>query len=236
MCSKVTDPPEAMNVKNFLMTTITPGTRVWLEDFNGSFIVTSTEVSKAHCSHEFIYVDISPDISKLKLTEIQRPNIGFWVSIHDGDYPVLRSSRHFKNDFSEDCIMNFFCSILDRTIAYFKKYDYSVSSMFQFQIELEGILNSQQENVGGLTNFFIEKYYKKLPRNYENSYMILFSNEEGFLTFYIPEYGDESLQMTILMVVNYIHGKLNKDLALRVTKILFNELENELNLEDPDFF
>jgi len=179
---------------------------------------------------------MSPNISSLKLTEIQNPDVGFWVNIPHNDYPQISTSNHFDNDYSNDCIMNFYCSILERTISYFKKYNYSTSSMFEFQIELEAILNCAENDVSDLTNFFVNKHRNKLPRDYENAYMILFSNNEGLLTFYVPQYGDNCLQLSIFLITQYIHSKLNIDLALRVTKILFKELEQELNLEDQDDF
>lgn len=76
----------------------------------------------------------------------------------------------------------------------------------------------------------------KLPRDYENAYMILFSNKEGLLTFYVPHYGDNCLQLSVLLITQYIRSKLNVDLALRVSKILFKELEQDLNLEELDDF
>ena len=60
--------------------------------------------------------------------------------------------------------------------------------------------------------------------------MILSSEDERLLTFFVPKYGDESLQISILMIVDYIRDNLNIELALKVTKILFKELENDLNL------
>ena len=47
----------------------------------------------------------------------------------------------------------------------------------------------------------------------------------------MPQYGDSSLQITILFITQYLYNKLNIDLALRVTKILFKELEQDLNIE-----
>ena len=214
------------------MNNINIGSRVWLHDLNGPFVVKSLDSLKAHCSHEFIGIEISPNISSLTLTDIQHPDIGFWVDIPDNDYPHFSSSNHFENDYSEDCVMNFYCSILDRTISYFKKYNYSHSSMFEFQKELELLLSCSEDESAELTNFFVTKHRNKLPRDYQNSYMILFSDKDGLITFYVPQYGDASLQLTILFITQYIHGKLNIDLALRVTKILFKELEKDLNLED----
>jgi hypothetical protein len=180
---------------------------------------------------------MSPNISSLKLTEIQNPDVGFWVDIRGNDYPHFSTSNHFENDYSEDCVMNFYCSILDRTISYFKKYNYSASSMFEFQIELEALLNCSEDEHADLTNYFVTKHRNKLPRDYQNSYMILFSNKDGLITFYVPQYGDSSLQITILFITQYLYNKLNIDLALRVTKILFKELEQDLNNQDiEDFF
>lgn len=203
------------------------GSRVWLEDLNGPFLVRSIDSINANCAHEFIGIEISPSISSLRLLDIQKPDIGFWVSFPEDDYPYIRTSNHFKNDYSSEVVINFFCGIIERTIVYFKRYNYSVSSMFQFQIDLESTLNCSEEDSEGLLEFFINKYGNKLPRNYGNSYMILSSEKEKLLTFFVPKYGDESLQITILMIVDYIRNHLNMEMALKVTKILFKELENE---------
>ncbi len=209
---------------------ISIGSRVYLEDLNGPFLVRSIDSINANCSHEFIGIEISPSISSLKLLDIQKPDIGFWVSFPEDDYPYIRTSNHFKNDYSSEVVINFFCGILERTIVYFKRYNYSVSSMFQFQIDLESTLICSEEGREELQEFFINNYGNKLPRNYGNSYMILSSEKEKLLTFFVSEYGDESLQISILMIANYIRNYLDIELALKVTKILFKELENELNL------
>lgn len=206
------------------------GSRVWLEDLNGPFFVKSIDSNNANCSHEFIGIEISPSISSLRLLDIQKPDIGFWVSFPEGDYPLIRTSCHFKNDYSTEVSINFFCGILERTITYFKRYKYSVSSILEFKIDLESVLNCSDEKSDDLLMFLLNKYGGKLPQYYENSYMILSSENEKLLTFFVPKYGDESLQISILMIVDYIRDHLNIEMALKVTKILFKELENELNL------
>ena len=54
--------------------------------------------------------------------------------------------------------------------------------------------------------------------------MILSSENEKLLTFFVSQYGDESLQISILMIVDYIRDHLNTEMALKVTEILFREL------------
>lgn len=208
---------------------INVGSRVWLEDLNGPFFVKSIDLNKANCSHEFIGIEISPSISSLRLLDIKQPDMGFWVSFPEGDYPYIRTSNHFKNDYSSEVLINFFCGILERTIVYFKRYNYSASSMFQFQKDLESILKCSEEDSEERLIFLINKYRNKLPGHYGNSYMVLSSENERLLTFFVSEYGDESLQISILMIVDYIRDNLNIELALKATKILFKELENELN-------
>lgn len=203
---------------------INVGSRVWLEELNGPFFVKSIDSNKAHCSHEFIGIEISPSISSLRLLDIQEPDMGFWVNFPEGDYPYIRTSYHFKNDYSADVSINFFCGILERTITYFKRYNYSISSILEFKIDLECILNYSDEQNEEILLTLIEKYGNKLPRYYENSYMILSSENEKLLTFFVSQYGDESLQISILMIVDYIRDHLNTEMALKVTKILFREL------------
>lgn len=213
-----------------MSSSIRVGTRVWHEDINGPFYVESIDSIKANCSHEFIDFEMSPSISSLKLLDIQKPDIGFWVNFPEGDYPYIRTSNHFKNDYSSEVLINFLCSIIERTIDYLKRYNYSVSSIFHFQSDLESILNCSEEDSEQLLELLTIKYMNKLPRYYNNSYMILSSEDERLLTFFVPKYGDESLQISILMIVDYIRDNLNIELALKVTKILFKELENDLNL------
>ena len=206
------------------------GSRVWLKDLNGPFLVKSIDSNNAYCSHEFIGIEISRRISSLILLDIQKPDIGFWVSLPEGEFPFIMTSNHFKNDYSTEVLINFFYWIIERTIVYFKRYNYSVSSMFQFQSDLESILNCSEEDSEELLDLLINKYGNKLPSYYNNSYMILSSENERLLTFFVPKYGDETLQISIIMIVDYIRDKLNIEMALKVTKILFKELENELNL------
>ena len=208
---------------------INVGSRVWLEDLNGPFFVKSFDSNKANCTHEFMGFEISPSISSLRLLEIKQPDMAFWVNFPEGDYPFIRTSNHFKNDYSSEVLIGFFCGILERTISYFKSYNYSFSSMFQFQKDLESILNNTEEDGEELLMSFINKYGNELPSDYHNSYMILSSESEGLLTFFVPKYGDESLQIAILMIVDYIRDNINIERALNVTKILFKKLDNELN-------
>jgi hypothetical protein len=201
---------------------ITIGSRVWLQDFNGPFCVTSIDSNKATCSHEFIPIIITPDISLLNLLEIKKPIMGFWVSFKEYEYPQVKTSNHFQNDGSSEAIIEFFYGIIQRTMSYFKNYNYSVHSIRTFQKDLETYLHADEESCEIFLRQAIDKYCHKLPREYNNSIMILSSHIEKLSTFFIGKYGDESLQITILLMIQCIRYNLDIEMALKLTAMVFD--------------
>lgn len=161
------------------------------------------------------------------MTPIQKPDICFKISSDYNDIIDLRTSNHFKNDYSLNCVTDFFVSIIDRTTSYFHKYGYSYDDIFEFEQDIKALIQSSPSD--NLMNDLIIKYSKLFPTYYENSNEVIYSQEEGLLTFSAEQYGDFYLQWTILLITNQIIDKLDSETALKVINVLFRDLYSEIN-------
>jgi hypothetical protein len=202
------------------MNEINVGSRVLTNDIIGPFVVLNIDSNFAQCLHEFIDIKVNYNISELELYPIQRPNVGFMLNFIENYpelcYPDINESGHFENN--DNTLMDFFTSMIDRAIIYFKKYAYNKSLINEFYQDLKKALQSNHgsDNHG----LILEKYASLLGNDYNGNIIIMIMGDQLF-SFEASEFGDNSLLLGILSIVIYSIDKLQIDLALKVTDSLF---------------
>ena len=207
---------------------ITQGTRVWSQEINGPLLVTSIDSNKANCSHEFLPIHLTLDISSLNLLDIKQPNIGFCVSFKENEYPCVSTSNYFENYSSPFVSIHFFYAILQRTINYLKCNNYDIGNIMEFRKDLTCyIIEVDNGDSDYWLKQAINKYKYKLPRDYNNSLMILSSDSENLTNFFIGKYTNESLLISFFMLTDYIKNDLPIEMAEEVMHLLFNDLRDD---------
>ena len=169
---------------------------------------------------------MTPSISDLELDPIQHPDISFMISSSMDDLPKIQTSNHFDNNYSLDCCRDFFVAIIERTLSYFLKYNYSLDEINNFEQEIKTLLISTEGDY--LMDTYNGKYFTKLPDYYQNTYTVIFSKKDELLTFAVQEYGDCFLQWAILLITNELIGKIDSKTAIEIVDILYSNMHEEL--------
>jgi hypothetical protein len=199
------------------------GSRVYHHDYVGMFIVEEINLESVRCYHEFRPLSITFSLSEIHLHPIQSCDIAFMLqyveSYPDLCFPTIFESCYIENDYSK--VIYFYYMILNQTLNNFKKFNYSKTDIEEFVTDLDTIFEFPEYH-GNI----LEKHSSRLGFEYSNIYLIIWK-EEGDGLFHNENFGDGSLQMTILSLVVYLFDKLEVEKAIAIKNYLFKDIHNE---------
>lgn len=203
------------------------GSRVYHNDYVGTFIVVEISFGSVTCYHEFRNISITVTLSELKLYPLQSCDIAFMLqyeeSYPDLCFPTIFESGYIENNYSD--VINFYYAILNWGLNNFEKFNYSKTDIEEFVTDLDTIFEFYEfpEYHGNI----LSKHSSRLGFEYTNIYVITWKFEDNRFFYTIENSGDSSLQMTILSLVVYLLDKLEVEKAIAIKNDLFKEIHDE---------